>query len=162
MVRDTFHHRFVDRCADLQRIVDVLKHTGGLLSSYEIMKRIEEHYGITQLNIATSIGEIKKNEGYRILSVRPKKRTEHHRYALLAAPGWENKVLKDERSVKIEVQIGPCDGPAFPRPVVSEVSVDFTAGPRTCMTCGKNIPGDGPPFCKDNNDQCKNAFFNKG
>lgn len=155
MTRDTFHHRFVDRCPDLQRIVDVMRHSGGLMSAYEIMAAIEERYGTKQLNIGTSIGEIRKNEGYRILSIRPKKRTENHRYALLAAPGWENKVLTEERMkavVKDVLPASPC-----PAVAVSEVAV-----PRTCLKCGKEITQDGPPFCKDNNDSCKNSFFNKG
>ena len=160
MTRATFHYRLVDRSEDLQRIVEVMKQTGALMSSLEVMVRIKEMYGRDQLNISTGIGEINKNEGYRVLSVRPRSRQEQHRYALLRAPGWVNPLFKEDSQGQGRLSAGGAEGrageevpmsgsavsavPASPCPPVSASEV-----PRLCRLerCAVEIPQSGPPFC---------------
>ena len=155
MTRDTFHHRTVERSPELQRIVDVLKAAASPMSALEIMLRIKELYERDALNVSTGIGEIRANEEYGVITIKPRKKTEQYRYILTRAPGWAS-TLAEDRGQSTENR-GHTDGQQTEQEAEPQ---EHDRPPRLCRldSCMTEIPESGPPFCcQDHRD----AFFGK-
>lgn len=144
MTRTTFHFRAVDRSPELQRVVDILKQAATPISALEIMIRIKEKYQKDALNISTTIGEIGKNEGYAVLSIRPVSRQEQHRYVLLRAPGWQSSIASEPET---RDPFNREDGTSAQD--VDDPEEDQVSAPRICKLrrCSAEILKSGPPFC---------------
>jgi hypothetical protein len=154
MTRATFHARTVYRSPELQRIVDVLRDAAGPLSALEIMLRIKERYEKDALNVSTGIGEIRANPDFSVLTIKPKKRTEQYRYALLRAPGWRPTWQADSIvSVREDIR-----QQTDRHQTEEEEPEEHDRPPRLCKLdgCMTEIPESGPPFCcQDHREQWK-------
>jgi hypothetical protein len=164
MSRKVSHWRDISK-PQLQYVLSVLKDAADPLTQGDVRRELERNGLKDKVEaIPTVIWEIGQNPGYKTSGgVRFPDGT--YRYWLISAPGWTPVWMITGDFRKVAYTIADCglriaDSRPVPctlNPVPCPMNHDPCI-PRTCITCGKPIGDDGPPFC-DNDGLCKNIHL---